>query len=121
MKLKLIDILNAKTIINKLGSTVFSDGATSYKMMRNIRNLAPDFNDFETVKNQLIEKYGTKKENGFTEVMDDKKDEYFKELNAVAAQDIEVNISLINPDKLSGFSPFELMTIEWMLEPRKEI
>jgi hypothetical protein len=121
MKLKLVDILNAKDIINKLGNMTFRDGATAYKMMRNIRNITPELKDFDIVKNQIMDKYGTKLPDGSIQIPANKKDEYFKDINKLIEEEIEVNISLINPDEITDFAPFELMIIEWMLEPRKEV
>jgi|APFre7841882654_1041346.scaffolds.fasta_scaffold154422_1 hypothetical protein len=120
MKIKLSDILNSKTILEKLGSTKFEDGLIIYYLIKNIKNLSNEVDNFEKARISLVEKYGIKKENGISEVTQENKDIFNKEINAIVAEEVEVNIFPINPSKISGFTPFELMPIEWLLEVEKK-
>ena len=115
MKIKLLDILNSKEVLIKLGDTSFSDGLTSYKIARNIKKINPEIETFEVSKKNLIQKYGKKE--GDTEPLPQKSiDEYNMQMNEILAQEVDIDVSFISPEKLSGISPFELMAIDWMLE-----
>lgn len=115
MKIKLLDILNSKDVLIKLGDTVFNDGLTSYKIARNIKKVNPEIETFELAKKNLIEKYGKKE--GDTEPLPQKNiDEYNMQMNEILAQEVDIDVSFISPAKLSEISPFELMAIDWMLE-----
>jgi hypothetical protein len=37
-------------------------------------------------------------------------------MNDLLMQEVEINILTINPEKLSGYSPLEFLSIDWMLD-----
>jgi hypothetical protein len=119
MKIKAIDILNSKEVLTKLGSVKFEDGITSYKLIRNIKNIGFEMDNLERAKAELFIKYGTR-DKDTTKIPDDKKDQFLKELNALLGMEVEIDILPISPEKISGFSPFELMPIDWMFEIEKK-
>jgi len=119
MKIKAIEILNSKDVLTKLGSTKFEDGITSYKLIRNIKNIGFELDNLERAKTEVFLKYGTK-EKDTTKIPNDKKDQFFKELNNLLGMEVEVDILLISPEKISDFSPFELMPVDWMFEIEKK-
>jgi hypothetical protein len=120
MKVKLFNLLDSKNIIEKLGLMTFNDGVTSYRLYKNIKIIGAELEDIEKARLELVKRYGTPKENGDIEVLDDKKDAYFKEFNIVLEQEVEINILPINPEKLSGISAFDLLLVEWMFEPENK-
>jgi hypothetical protein len=108
-------------ILSELGERKDFDGLTALKLSRNIDNLVPEHTKFEKVKNDLIIKYGEKKKEMFegkeqevTRVTDANIDEYTKQINEMVAQEIEVDILLLDPSKISGVSPRDLLPLEWM-------
>ena len=115
MKLKLIDMLNANDILEKLSIIKFADGVTSYKLLRNIKNISAELTHFYEIKNKLIEQYGNKKNDGSYEVPVSNRDEFMKQLNELLQQEVEINVLTINPEKLSGYSPVDFLAIDWMI------
>jgi predicted glycosyl hydrolase (DUF1957 family) len=120
VKIKLLDILNSKEVLGEMGKKKDFDGLTSYKVARNIRNINIELENFEKVKTELIRKYGEKKENGSIEVLESNKDEYLKQLSEILQEEINIDVMQISPEKLFGVSPFELMSLDWMIEIEKE-
>ena len=116
MKIKLFYILNSKDTLNILGAKSFNDGATCYKLARNIKNINIELDNFEKIKTELVKKYGEEKEDGNVQVTPSNKDEYIKELNTILQREININIFPLNPEKIIGASPFQLMSIDWLLE-----
>ncbi len=123
MKLKLLDILNSKNILEKLGERKDFDGLTTLKISRNIDKLNPERVKFDEVNRELIIKLGEKKEveiEGKKEeryqVLPTNMDEYFKQLNEILQQEMEIDILLLDPIKITGFSPLELMAVQWMFQ-----
>ena len=125
MKIKLFKLMNAKDTLQKMGETNFDDGVTCYKIARNISSLNPEFENFEKTKEGLIKNYGEPTKNEETGedtgimVTDENMEEFQKQMKDILEQDIEVNIVPINPEKIKGFKPLELMLVEWMLEEEK--
>jgi hypothetical protein len=120
VKIKLLDILNSKEVLGEMGKKKDFDGLTSYKVARNIRNINIELENFEKVKTELIRKYGEKKEDGSIEVLESNKDEYLKQLSEILQEEINIDVMQISPEKLFGVSPFELMSLDWMIEIEKE-
>lgn len=114
MKIKLIVLLKSKDILEKVGCISFKDGLTSYRVYKNISNINKELENLEHFMNTLIEKYGEKQDDGSTKIV--KYDEYNKSLQPVLDEDVEIEITKINPETLNGLSPFDIMGIEWMLE-----
>jgi len=115
VKIKLLDILNSKEVLKKLGDMAFNDGLVCYKIARNIKNINPEIENFEIIRKDLILKYG-KKEGDTEPLSQENVDEYNKQINEILQQELEINILQIAPEKFSGISPVQLMSIDWMLE-----
>ena len=121
MKIKLFKLINAKDTLQKMGETSFDDGVVCYKIARNISAVNPEFENFEKTREGLIKKYGeptTDEETGADTgimVTPANMEEFQKQINEILQQDIEVNVTPINPEKIKGFKPLELMLVDWML------
>ena len=120
MKIKLFHILNSKDALNILGAKSFDDGVTCYRLARNIKNLNIELDNFEKIRTELIKKYGEEKRDGEIEVRESNKNEYIKQLDAILQQEIDIDILLLNPSKIIGVSPFNLIPIDWMLNAEEE-
>ena len=120
MKVKLIDLLNSKLVLKKIGESKDYDGVTCYKISRNIDIANPEFARFEKHQAELFEKYAesTKDESGeeIKRIPDEKTGDADKELFEIVESEIELDIMYINPEKLTGLSPLEMMAIYWMLK-----
>ena len=123
MKIKLFRILKARKILSELGERKDFDGLTSLQISRNIDKIEPEGIKFDKANNDLIIKLGEKKEveiegkkeEGY-QVPPAKMDEYFKQLNEMTEIEIELDILLLDPARISGFSPMELLAIEWLFK-----
>ena len=116
VKVKLFRVINSKDAINKMGEISSYDAKTAYQIARNIREIGSEFESFEKIRGDLITKYGSEIEDGMIQV-DKKNIEVFnKELNDVLDVEVDLNIIMINPEKLPNTSPFDLVAIDWMLE-----
>lgn len=116
MKIRLVDILNSKDILNKLASIKLEDGVTSFKLAHNSNKINPELIAFEKIKEDLIITYGEKKEGDIIEVPQKNRDEYNKQIIKLLEQELELDILLIDPAKISGISPGELMPVEWLFK-----
>jgi hypothetical protein len=120
VKIKLIDLINSREILIKLASSRLEDGLTSLKLARNTKNINAELKIFDDVRNNLLLKYGEKKENGMVEVSAFNAEEYNKQMKEILEQEIDIDILLLNPEKTPGFSAMELLPIEWIFEIGKE-
>ena len=116
MKIKLLDVINSKEAISRMGERTSYDAKTSYQIAKNIKELSAELADYEKARYALIMKYGEQTKDGNTEVKKENMDIFSKELNELLSVEIELKITKISPEKLSGSSPFDLLAIEWMLE-----
>jgi len=116
VKIKLLDVINSREAIKRMGERTSYDAKTSYQIAKNIKELSAELADYEKARYALIMKYGEQTKDGNTEVKKENMDIFSKELNELLSVEIELKITKISPEKLSGSSPFDLMAIEWMLE-----
>ena len=122
MNIKLITLLDSKMVLEKMGNSKEYDGVTNYKIARNISVVNPELTNFEKAQNELIEKYGAKlKDKDGNETKEMKvtsvnMDIFAKEVTEILETEFDLDILLINPEKITGLSPFEMMAIDWMLK-----
>lgn len=121
MKIKLFRILNSMKVLSELGKIKDFDGLTALKISRNTDKLEPEQIKFDKIHRELITKLGEKKAGATPEedmiiVTPENRDEYSKQVNEMVEQEIEVDILLLDPTKINGFSPVEILSIEWMFE-----
>lgn len=114
--MKLIDVINARrVIINKASVKGISFG-TSFKFMKFMKATDDDQKFYEEKRNELIEKFATKDENGTPIYEGDRysfTDENFKEVNKqlveLAGTEVEISESL-------KFTEQELDKMEFTIE-----
>ena len=116
MKVLLGKIINSKEVLIKIGNSSAYDAVTAYTVARNISLLNIELETFDKSRIELIKKYGEEQDDGNTSVLKDKIPEYNRELSELLNLEIEINITMINPEKLTGLTPFDMMAIDWMLE-----
>lgn len=114
MKLRLLNILNSKELLERLGKEKFPS-KISYIIQRNIKNINNEFVSIEEQKNLLFIKYGEDTGTGTYQISPDKKDDFFKELNDLLSQEITVDILQISLDEFDfKLSPDDMGLIDWM-------
>jgi hypothetical protein len=123
VKIKLYNILyllnkDGTDVLSKMAKTSFDDGVTIFRVMKNIQNIAAELKSFEAIRQGVVEKLGVEnKETQKIEILPNtpQMEEYLKQMNAMAQDEIDINIFMLNPEYLKGFTPVELMQIDWML------
>ena len=114
--MKLIDVINARrVIINKASVKGISFG-TSFKFMKFMKATDDDQKFYEEKRNELIEKFATKDENGTPIYEDDRysfTDENFKEVNKQLAELAETEVEISESLK---FTEQELDKMEFTIE-----
>ena len=114
--MKLIDVINARrVIINKASVKGISFG-TSFKFMKFMKATDDDQKFYEEKRNELIEKFATKDENGTPIYEDDRysfTDEKFKEVNKQLAELAETEVEISESLK---FTEQELDKMEFTIE-----
>ena len=116
MKIRVVDIINSREVVTKIGQNTSYDAKTAYKLARNIKEISSELENFDKTRNNLIIKYGKENKEGNIEVEKKNTEVFNKELSDVLGVEVELNIVTIDPEKLEGTSPFELLVIDWMLK-----
>jgi hypothetical protein len=109
VKLTNQQIINSKALLTKLGSQKM-EAVLAYKIQRNINKLNPELVQLEKAAKDIIEKYNS-------ETNEEIKKGYLKELEDLSKIEVEIDIFQVKIEDLvfDDISPFELMTIDWML------
>ena len=114
MKLKLVEILNAKIVLEKLSKESFS-AKNAYIIQRNIKNINQETEFFEENKRTLLNKYNVEiGENGIR-VPENQTEEFIKEFNDLLHTEIEINILQISLNDFAfSLSPESMSLVHWM-------
>ena len=116
MKVKLIDISNAKEILTKIANTELP-AKTSYMFLKLIQKLNEEFTDIETCRTNLIKKYGEQDEQENIRVIPETEnfEKFMYEYNEFMDTEVEINMHKIelNLDNVNiSIKPIELANIE---------
>lgn len=119
MKLTNFRIESALQVLLKIknsGATI--PAMPMFKLVRNIKNLSTIHEDYEAIRIDLIKKYGVEDATGALTVEQDKRPEFFAELNPVINTEIEVDIITLKIEDLANieFSMDELLAIDFLIE-----
>jgi len=125
MKLHLLNFLGLlnedKTdILSRIGATTFSNGTTSWKVMRNIQIISGELLTLNSAVQKMNEAFEKKKAVAGGTPDENTKGEYTRQMSKLLNQVIDVDIQEIPASELSGFSPIELIPIAWMLSEAKD-
>ncbi|MCK9371386.1 hypothetical protein M0R04_15840 [Candidatus Dojkabacteria bacterium] len=120
MKVKLLDLLTSKPVLQMIGESKEYDGVTTYKIGRNIDVINPELIRFEKSQKDLFEKYSETvvDESGeeTKKIPDEKLNDANKDLEEITESEVELDIMYINPEKFGGLSAVEMMAIDFMLK-----
>lgn len=97
-------------------------GKTAYRVSRMLRELDKEYTLFNETRSELIKKYGAKDENGELLVNEngdytlekDHVDEFYKEINDLLRNEVELNANKIDINELAelNFTPNEMLSLE---------
>ena len=97
---KLVELVNAKDGLVKLASAPKLPFKASYDVAKLIKLANVDLQAFAEAKDKLIKEYGVTSEDGNTiSVPEDKKEEYYAQIEPVLAREITIPV---NPIQLPG-------------------
>lgn len=120
MKLKLLDVINSKDVLEKINKEAFS-AKVSYFIQRNLKNINNEFLNFSDTRLKLFEKYGEKIEESYR-ILPEKIEKFTKEMNELITQEIELDIIQVSLDEFDcKLSPEEMSKIDWMFKFEQEV
>lgn len=115
MKIKLLDILQARPALEKLNNQDLLI-QISFQVMRLIKQINAELFIFHEAKTKLASKYGTKIDGEKIKIADSKIEEYTNEYNILMDELIDLDFSPIDllnvenakitPNELGGLEPF---------------
>lgn len=114
--MKLIDVINARRVIISKASVKGINFGTSFKFMKFIKATEDDQKFYEEKRNELIEKFATKDENGMPIYEDNRysfTDENFAEINKQLEELAKTEVEI--PESLK-FTEQELDKMEFTIE-----
>lgn len=104
MKVTVEQILNSKSVLQKLGNQKMSVGA-AYKVQRDIKAINPELILIETSLKELASHY-----------TEETKTAYLEEAGKFFKEEIEIEVSKIALSDLNcELTPFEIMSIDFMI------
>lgn len=130
MKLELNTLLTAQQALGTLGNTKGLSSVVAYRISKNIKAVSKEIEDYEESRKKLLEEHSNKDDEGNVIIKDDNTYDVIdghmeiinKELDKLKKEEVELDIKKINIfdiDK-AGLSPFELETIEFMINFEEE-
>ena len=101
-------------------------GKTAYRVSRMLRELDNEYSLFNETRAELIKKYGVRDENGELVVSENGDytlekehiEDFYKEINDLLKNEIELNVNKIELDDLGDitFTPNEMLMLEPFIE-----
>lgn len=130
MKLELNTLLTAQQTLATLGNTRGLSSVVAYRISKNIKAVSKEMEVYEESRKKLLEEHSNKDDEGNVIIKDDNTYDVIdghmeiinKELDELRKEEVELDIKKINIfdiDK-AGLSPFELETIEFMINFEEE-
>lgn len=115
MKVQLYKLIQALPALETLSTQKFL-ASTTLKVMRCIRAVRPEIEDYEKLKNEIVTKYGTQ-ENESTIVKPEQMEDFLKEINPLLECEANLFIDKIPLSILTvDFSAKDLELLEWMID-----
>lgn len=117
MKFTNIEMSNYLMSLKNISEKV--NGKLAYAVSRNMRKLANEVLEFETIRNNLIEKYGEKNEEGIfvIKIASESYGKFMEEISEYTYIEHEVDIYTINPEVLfsSTLNAEEMSQLDFMI------
>lgn len=115
MKLKNIQIVNAKTALSNLGAERLPI-KVAYAVTKNFQKLDAEIRIFENMRLEIFKRFGKENDKGMIEVLPERQAEFQKEMNDLLEIEIEVDILSINlKDVECKMSALDLLELDWMV------
>jgi len=115
-KIKRFQLVAAEALLQKI-TAIELPPLTALALMRVMRVVRPELADFETVRSDLVKKYGGPEDKGKIEVLPENLPVYESEITKVLDEALDLDIVKV-PFALITFpvSANELLMLEWMIE-----
>ena len=117
MKLTNIEMSNYLMSLKNISEKV--NGKLAYAVSRNMRKIANEVLEFETIRNDLINKYGEKNENGIfaIKIGSDSYEKFMKDIKEYADIEHEVDVYSISSEILcdSNLNADEMLQLDFMV------
>lgn len=118
MKLTNIEMSNKLINLNDISDKV--SGKLAYAVARNIRKISAEIIEFENIKNQLINKYGTADENGLSSVNvgTEGYEKFMDEIKEYTSIEHDIDIYKVSEDEIfkSDLNAKEIINLDFMIE-----
>lgn len=126
IEMKLKDVLDSMPVLKQLGERQLR-GRVAYNIAKIMKQVENEFNLFNDARQQVIEKYGEKDDNGELKINEETNEYVFtpenlksvsEELNMLLDQSVSINANKIKVEDLDtlGFTPVEMVAIEGYIE-----
>jgi hypothetical protein len=125
IKIVMNDLLNAVPVLKELSGRNFV-GAVTFKIARLIRELDKEIALFDEARENIVEKYAVRKEDGsidinemgIIKIIDGQTEACNQELGSLLNAEIEVNADKIPADAFDNieFSPSQALVIEALID-----
>lgn len=126
MGITLGTLIGSNAVLNILNQQKGFNSTTAYRIMKNVKLISAELEDYEKQRIILCEKYSNKDEEGnpiITEagnydISPDNLKDYIEELNNLKNEIVEIPLKTISLEEINPaeLSPVELAMIEFMLE-----
>lgn len=115
MKLKNIQIVNAKTALTNLGAERLPI-KVAYAVTKNFQKLDADIRTFESLRLDIFKRWGKENDQGMISILPEHQKEFETDMNDLLMLEIEVDILQVNLNNVDcKMSPLELLELEWMI------
>jgi hypothetical protein len=99
-------------------------GKVGYVVSYNMRKLSAEVPEYEKMRDEIIEKYGEKDENGVARIQigTEAFDKFSEEMKQYDEMSFEINILKVNPEDLesSDLTAKEMISISFMIDDDEE-
>lgn len=126
--MKLYQLIESKDSLKKLNTAEGLPFKTALYIAKDIKEIDEVLQVYENKRKELINKYGEKDENGELVIKDDSvkltdRAAFINEFNALAMEDVDIEIKKISVDDLenvTSLTPSDINNISFLLEEEKE-
>jgi hypothetical protein len=127
-RMKLYQLVESNDSLKKLNTAEGLPFKTALSIARDIKNIEEVLQVYENKRKELVNKYGEKDENGELVIKDDSvkltdRAAFVNEFNALAMEDVDIEIKKISVDDLenvTSLTPSDINNISFLLEEGKE-
>lgn len=126
--MKLYQLIESKDSLKKLNTAEGLPFKVAFSLAKDIKEIDEALTVYENKRKELINKYGEKDDNGELVIKDDSvkltdRAAFVNEFNALAMEDVDIEIKKISVDDLknvTSLTPSDINNISFLLKEEKE-